>query len=277
MPSKRAVLWLWYRGTHFRGWQRQAQGATVQAAVETQLRASGIASGLAAAGRTDRGVHARQQVVSLRVPRTTDVDALGLRLGGAEWGCASAALAPEAFHAQWTPSSKEYRYRLAPGPPPPGWDAYAWKLTHASRLDGAPLDAAAFSDVLASAVGTRDFSAFHAASSVRRLRTLRRLELRLDTPCAGLWEVLVQGEGFGRYQVRALVWAAALVASGGLGRDDWRAALDEARPFSGGLLAPPEGLVLWTVDYGGRGPFDGGQAARLPVGPPFGATAQAQS
>ncbi|MGO9832342.1 MAG: tRNA pseudouridine(38-40) synthase TruA [Myxococcaceae bacterium] len=268
MPSQRAVLWLWYRGTHFHGWQRQVHGPTVQQAVEAQLRANGVEGGLAAAGRTDRGVHARQQVASLRVPLARDVEALGQRLGGAEWGCAAAALAPAGFHAQWTPSTKQYRYRLSTGATPAGWDGYAWNLMSEARLDGGRVEVEALGDVLLHAVGTRDFSAFHAASSIRRPRTLSRVELHRDAPSRGLWELRLQGSGFGRYQVRALVGGAALVASGGLPLSAWRAALEEATAFSG-LLAPPQGLVLWAVDYGGRGPFDARDDAMLPTGAPF--------
>ncbi len=262
------MLWVWYRGTHFRGWQRQAQGRTVQETLETQLRERGIPSGVAAAGRTDRGVHARQQVASLRVPLSTDLDALGPCLGGADWGCAGAAPAPEGFHAQWTPSSKEYRYRVGRGPLPPGWDGYAWDLGSEIRLDGARVDPAILGAVLSEATGTRDFSAFHAASSLRRLRTLSRVEVHQDVPATGLWELRVHGTGFGRYQVRALVAAAALVAAEAVPRATWQAALEAAVPFPG-LLAPACGLVLWRLDYGGRGPFDGESATGLPPGPPF--------
>ncbi len=264
------MLWVWYRGTHFRGWQRQAQGRTVQETLETQLQERGIPSGLAAAGRTDRGVHARQQLASLRVPPSTDLQALAHRLGGADWGCAGAAPAPEGFHAQWTPSSKEYRYRLGQGPLPPGWDGFAWDLARESRLDGSRVDPSVLGAVLAEARGTRDFSAFHAASSLRRLRTLSRVEVKKDAPAPGLWELRVHGTGFGRYQVRALVAAAALVAAQGVPWATWTAALETAVPFPG-LLAPPEGLVLWRLHYGGRGPFDDEKAntLRLPAGPPF--------
>ena len=262
------MLWLWYRGTHFRGWQHQAVGTTVQQTVQAQLQAAGVPGGLAAAGRTDRGVHARQQVASVRVPQSVPLETLGNCLGGVDWGCVAAAPAPDGFHAQWTPSSKEYRYRLSAGSPPAGWKDYSWDVSQDARLHGARVDPGLLQPLLAQAVGTRDFFAFHAASSIRRLRSLSRLELQMDAPAAGLWEVRAQGGGFGRYQVRALVGAAVLVASGQLAASSWRAALEEAQPFPG-LLAPAQGLVLWAVDYAGRGPFDALPTARLPCGPPF--------
>jgi tRNA pseudouridine38-40 synthase len=269
VSSLRAALWLWYRGTDFRGWQRQLEGPTVQQTVEEELRARGILSGLAAAGRTDRGVHARQQVASLRLPTGTDLDALASGLQAEDWGCAALAVAPAGFHAQWTQSSKEYRYRLVLGTPPPAWAAYAWGVHAEAGHEGARLDVERLASALSLAVGTRDFVAFHAASSVRRPRTLSAVELHPGTD--GLLELRLVGSGFGRYQVRALVGGAALVATGRLKVETWRAALEDAVRFPG-LLAPAHGLVLWAVHYGGRGPFDGEVVARLPAGPPFATT-----
>lgn len=267
MPTLRAALWLWYRGTHFRGWQRQSQTPTLQQTVEEALRTAGISSGLAAAGRTDRGVHARQQVASLRVPRGTDLSALALRLQGADWGCAAAASAPDGFHAQWTPSTKEYRYRLSlASAPPPAWTAFAWDVQGDARLGGAEVFLGRLTDCLLRARGTRDFFAFHAASSARRPRTLSHVEVH--TGEGTLCEVRLRGSGFGRYQVRALLGGAALVASGRLPEQAWQAALEDAVGFAG-LLAPAQGLTLWAQDYRGKGPFEDEREARLPQGPPF--------
>jgi tRNA pseudouridine38-40 synthase len=266
VSSLRAALWLWYRGTRFHGWQRQPHRPTVQETVEAELRTLGIAAGLAAAGRTDRGVHARQQVASLRVPRGTDLRALARSLQGPDWGCAAAAVAPAAFHAQWTPCTKEYRYRLSLGPPPTRWRPYAWDVSTDARLDGAAVDPVAMASVLRLAIGTRDFFAFHAASSIRRPRTLREVALRRDAE--GLFELRLSGSGFGRYQVRALVGGAARVCAGQLEAAAWRAAVEEAIPLSG-MLAPAQGLVLWAVDYAGRSPFDAETRPELPGGPPF--------
>jgi tRNA pseudouridine38-40 synthase len=266
VPSLRAALWLWYRGTHFRGWQRQSQRPTVQETVEEALRGCGIHSGLAAAGRTDRGVHARQQVASLRVPLRTDFAALYVALQGEAWGCAAAVAAPPGFHAQWTPSTKEYRYRLSLGEAPQGWAAFAWDVRREPRLAGADVAPEALAQALLQARGTRDFFAFHAASSARRPRTLSHAEARRGA--GGVWELRLCGSGFGRYQVRALVGGAALVAAGRLTEAAWRAALEDAVRFEG-MLAPPEGLTLWALDYAGRGPFDAEAHPQLPPGPPF--------
>jgi tRNA pseudouridine38-40 synthase len=264
--SLRAALWLYYRGTEFHGWQRQRVGPTVQATVEEALGAVGIDAGLAAASRTDRGVHARQQIASLRVPAGTELEALASLLHGPGWGCAAAAAAPEGFHAQWSPSTKEYRYRLALGALPAPWAGGAWEVRSEPRLSGRVPDPAALAHALAEAMGRRDFAAFHAASSPRRPRTLLRAEVR--AAAEGLLDVRMAGDGFGRYQVRALVGGAALVAAGRLSPGAWRAAVEEATRFEG-LLAPAHGLILWALDFGAPSPFPPGAAERCPREPPF--------
>jgi len=223
-----------------------------------------------AAGRTDRGVHARCQPVSVRLPREVELQPL-CSVGEADWGILLAVPAPPGFHAQWSAAWKEYRYRLALGPVPRGWTGLAWEVAEHPRLSGVRLDVTALATALERARGARDFSAFHAASSVRRTRTL--LETAV-TQAGSLVEVRLHGDAFGRYGVRLLVGGAALVAAGQLSLDAWDAALaGEARIE--GLRAPASGLTLWEVGYPpALDPFAGHLAA-VPEFPPFAAVTQA--
>jgi len=62
--SIRIALGIEYDGSRFLGWQTQPGGGTVQDALEAALSAIADAPvGVTCAGRTDRGVHARAQVV----------------------------------------------------------------------------------------------------------------------------------------------------------------------------------------------------------------------
>jgi tRNA pseudouridine38-40 synthase len=150
--------------------------------------------------------------------------------------------------------------------PPPAWATYCWEVRADARLGGATVAVEAFASALHEAKGTRDFFAFHAASSPRRPRTLSEVDLR--GAGGGLYELRLRGTGFGRYQVRALVGGAALRATGQLAEETWRGALDAGARFAG-MLAPARGLTLWALDYGGLGPFDGECLGHLPAGPPF--------
>ena len=109
-----AALWIWYRGGNFRGFQRQTGGPTVQEALEEALAAVGVPATVMPSGRTDRGVHARMQVVSVRLERETRRGARGAaaRPPAPGPGAVRGAPAPGSFHAQWSASGKAYRYRL---------------------------------------------------------------------------------------------------------------------------------------------------------------------
>src|SRR6516162_9841355 len=114
--ATRLKLTLAYDGTAFRGWARQPGERTV----ESELRAAlgqlyGAADGLAVAGRTDTGVHALANVVSVEVtggpPPERAAEALNTRLPD-EVSIVDAGEAEADFHARFAARSREYRYRL---------------------------------------------------------------------------------------------------------------------------------------------------------------------
>src|SRR5512138_4043591 len=76
MPRRRYAIRLAYEGGPFRGFQRQAGLPTVQDALQRELSACGVEGSLAVAARTDAGVHALAQVVSVATSRDLDADAL---------------------------------------------------------------------------------------------------------------------------------------------------------------------------------------------------------
>lgn len=223
-----------------------------------------------AAGRTDRGVHARCQPVSVRLPREVELSALR-SIGGDDWGVSLAVPAPAGFHAQWSATWKEYRYRLALAPLSDGWAGLAWEVDRHPRLTGTHLDLGRLESALGAAHGARDFAAFHAPSSVRRTRTLLQSAV---TQVGNVVEVRLRGDAFGRYGVRLLVGGAALVAAGRLERSAWDAALGGEAGLDG-LRAPAAGLTLWEVGYpAALDPFVG-HLAEVPRHPPFVPIAQA--
>jgi tRNA pseudouridine38-40 synthase len=222
----------------------------VQQTLGEALRGLGDFGGLFPAGRTDRGVHARMQVVGVRAPGELDPEALQSALGPRlpeGLGVACAAVAPKGFHPQWGAVGKRYRYRLQlEGPPAPEWAGLCWSPSDHPRLTGARIDPARLATLLRRCEGTRDFFAFHANSSVRKPRTVERAEL---LACGnGRYEARFEGSGFARYQVRILVGACAAVAAGVLSEEQFAAALESAAPLAG-IRAPGEGLVLWEVLY----------------------------
>ncbi len=266
------ALWLWYRGDRFRGYQRQVEGPTVQECLEDGLGALGVESTPSPSGRTDLGVHARMQVVSFRAPDGLTPERIGDELPPrlpAGMGLCLARRADRSFHAQWSCSGKEYRYRLRLTRGASRWEGGSWAVPGHPRLPS-PVRPERLSELLQRAVGTRDFIAFHAKSSPRKARTLERADLvELED---GVFEVRLSGSGFGRYQVRYLVGSAALTASGALSEAQWQGALESGETIEG-LRAPPEGLILWDVRYPAPvdpfTPEERTAAPGLPPEPPF--------
>lgn len=238
MPSRLVALWCWYHGGGFRGYQSQPQGPTVQDTVKQALRSAGLSRNPVPSGRTDLGVHARMQVLSLRVVEGVSPEEVAPLVSAAlprSVGIALSRLAPPRFNAAWCASGKEYRYRLLLEDDA-RWAPNAWR---------ADVKVERLAELLAAAVGTRDFFAFHDKSSTQKPRRLRSAKV-LES--GGRVDVRLIGDGFGRYMVRYLVGAAVAVARGEVREDDYRRALEAPVPFDA-PKAPAQGLVLWEVEY----------------------------
>lgn len=204
----------------------------------------------AVAGRTDAGVHALGQVVSVDV--STSARLLGDlerartaldRLCGPEITIWSLRVVPPEFHARFSATRRRYRYRLADGV------ALAPLARHDTWHIGPPaLDIAAMTEGGVHLLGEHDFSSFcRRAADEHLMRRLDRLDLRRAT--ADLVEVHVEGPAFCHQMVRSIVGCLVPV---GRGRRppasvaDILAAHDRAGV---GAIAPARGLTLVGVDY----------------------------
>ena len=239
-------LTLAYDGTRFVGWQRQASGDSIQAIVEDALaRFEGAPVTLFGAGRTDAGVHALGQVAHARVTFQHDTGTL-LRALNAQLPedirvTAVDEAAPD-FHARFGARWKTYRYQLRNTSTASPFDrAYVWHLPE--RLDVAAMQRAA-----ALLVGRHDFAAFQSVGTPTpdTIRTIRRSELIEQTP---LLVYEVEGDGFLRHMVRAIVGTLVEVGRGWRTVDGVRALVDGGTRADAGATAPPHGLFLVRVDY----------------------------
>jgi tRNA pseudouridine38-40 synthase len=174
-----------------------------------------------AAARTDRGVSARMQVLSARVPRDLSLEGISGRLGAVlpkDLGVHLVREVAHGFHAAWSSTSKEYRYQLE-----------------------APGDREALREAAALVPGTRDFRVFHFKTSEQKPRTVRSVDLEGDT-------LRFVGDAFGRHMVRMLVGGLLAVSRGEVPVEVFREGLEHQAPFHC-PTAPPEPLTLWAVGY----------------------------
>ena len=253
-------LTLSYDGTPFVGWQRQADGTSIQGLLESILRDIDQAPvAVAGAGRTDAGVHALGQVASCTLRSALDpatiLRALNARLP-AQVRVVGVEPAPEGFHARFSARGKRYRYLFADGPLVSPFAARrVWHVTGALDLD-------AMAQAAACLPGTRDFAAFRSTGTRTpdAVRTVTAASVRDVTaaPPAPLFAGAVAGgrllafeiaaDGFLRHMVRAL---AGTLAEVGRGRrpPDLQGLMASADRSQAGPTAPAHGLWLVEVIY----------------------------
>ncbi len=235
-----------YDGTRFVGWQRQAEGESIQGLLEDALaRFEGAPVTAHGAGRTDAGVHALGQVASTRVTFLHDPRTLTRALNAhlpPDVRVVSVDDVDESFHARFSARAKTYRYQIRNTAVADPFDrAFVWHLPE-------PLAQSAMAEAAAMLVGTHDFSAFRSVGSevANSVRTVWRSEWRSND---GLLTYEVSGDGFLRHMVRAVVGTLVEIGRG------WRQPAEIAALVSGatraeaGATAPPHGLFLVSVDY----------------------------
>ena len=247
--ATRIALGIEYDGSRFLGWQTQPGGGTVQDALEAAL--SGIANealSVTCAGRTDRGVHARGQVVHF--------DTAAQRPDSA-WVRGVNALLPEAvavlwsrpmasdFHARYSALSRTYRYVLLNRPVRPALAARHAGWHHA------PLEVVPMREAAGQLLGEHDFSAFRAADCQAKspLRTLHGIDIEREGERI---EFTLRANAWLQHMVRNIVGTLVYVGKG-KHPPQWARKVLESRDRS--LAAPtfgPEGLYLEAVGYDPR-------------------------
>ncbi|HEU0223599.1 MAG TPA: tRNA pseudouridine(38-40) synthase TruA [Paracoccaceae bacterium] len=247
----RYALTLEYHGGPFSGWQRQKDQPSVQESLERALRRlEPETPSIAAAGRTDAGVHALAQVAHCDLARDWDPfrlsEALNFHLKPEPIAVLKAAIVPPDFHARFSATGRRYRYRILLRRAPLTLEAgLAWRLGH-------PLDTAAMREAAAHLLGRHDFTTFRSSlcQAESPVKTLDALEIEeLPRPDGCELRFHVRARSFLHNQVRSMVGTLERVGAGAWPPERVREALEARDRAACGPVAPPDGLYLAAVTY----------------------------
>jgi len=247
----RYALRIEYHGAPFAGWQRQADQPSVQGAIEAALaRLEPGPHTIAAAGRTDAGVHARGQVCHCDLEKDWSPfrlsEALNHHLKPAPVAVVACAQVAPDWHARFSAIERRYLYRILPRRAPLTLESgLVWKVP-------GPLDADAMQEAARHLLGQHDFTTFRstmcqAASPVKTLDSVDIAEV--ETEAGTEVHARFRARSFLHNQVRSLIGTLERVGSGAWAPGDVARALAARDRAACGPVAPPQGLCLTGVGY----------------------------
>lgn len=254
----RYALKIEYHGAPFAGWQRQKDQPSVQGAIEAAL--ARIAPGphtIAAAGRTDAGVHAIGQVAHCDLEQDWDPfrlsEALNYHLKPAPVAITACAPVADDWHARFSARQRQYLFRILSRRAPATHQAgLVWQVKQ-------PLDVAAMNAAAAHLIGRHDFTTFRSTicQAESPVKTLDRLDIaEVETLYGPEIHFDVRARSFLHNQVRSFVGTLERVGAGSWAPEDVAQALAARDRAACGPVCPPQGLYLRSVSYDVP-PFEG--------------------
>jgi tRNA pseudouridine38-40 synthase len=257
-PTARVALLVAYDGAPFHGFAANAGVRTVGGALADALgRVLRHAVDLTVAGRTDKGVHAWGNVVSFDAPvDRLDVEALVGALNKMlqpHIAVRAASVVPDGFSARFSAVERTYRYTVLNRPvPDPFMADRAWFVE-------APLDLAALRLACDPLIGEHDFTSF-----CRKPKRIDGTEPPMTRRVAaaswvdlgdGVLRFEITANAFCHQMVRSIVGLLVEAGTGVRHAGDVSGVIRAKDRHAAGRLAPPQGLVLWQVDYGDATPL----------------------
>ncbi|MFT5159165.1 MAG: tRNA pseudouridine38-40 synthase [Paracoccaceae bacterium] len=247
----RYALKIEYHGAPFCGWQRQDDHPSVQGLIEAALRKLEMdVPSIAAAGRTDTGVHATAQVAHCEMGSEWEPfrlsEALNFHLKPAPVAILEAAVAPEGFHARFSATARHYVFRLQSRRAPLTHDkGLVWQVKH-------PLDIAAMRNGAAHLIGKHDFTTFRSVQcqALSPVKTLDEIKITAcETPYGVEYRFDIKARSFLHNQVRSIVGSLEHVGRGSWQPIQMKTALEAQDRAACGTVCPPHGLYLAGVTY----------------------------
>lgn len=246
--STKIVLIMEYDGTHYHGFQLQANRPTIQGEIEVALgKLTGERSRVMAASRTDSGVHAKGQVVSFRtkspLPPSTFIKGLNHYLPK-DIAVKAAFRVNDSFNVRRNAVSREYNYYILNSPTrSPIRRGFAY-------LVPGQLNIRAMNEACQYLIGKHDFASFATSLEGSNLKsTVRRVYTAKIEKDGDLVIFTIVANSFLPHQVRNTVGALIKLGLGKMTVAEFRSMLEARSSGLAGPTAPAYGLCLMGVNY----------------------------
>lgn len=236
-----------YDGTKYHGWQIQPNAVSIQETIEDRLKKIIQEEiRLIAAGRTDAGVHAIEQVANFSTESRLDINNIQRGLNSMlppDIAVKEISEAEQDFHARYSAKSKIYRYVILNQRfPSPLYHNFSWFIPF-------KLDIKEMKKAVQCLIGKHDFSSFKASrcNSNNPIREVYSISLDRDSKGFIIFEI--EATAFLKQMVRNIVGTLADVGKGKIGVSEFEEILKAKDRKKAGITAPPQGLFLVKIKY----------------------------
>jgi tRNA pseudouridine38-40 synthase len=240
-----------YDGTAYLGWQQQADGPSIQSALNDALFAiTKQRPYIQAAGRTDAGVHALAQVANFHIDSTIPAErfapAMNVHLPS-DINVHRSAEVDMSFSSRHDSLSKRYRYRVYNARERAALDATrAWHLRTALELEDMRRGAQHL-------IGERDFESFRSAQCDAEHARREMFGITIDEarrpPVGRYVDITFHANAFCRHMCRILAGTLLEVGQGRRSPEDIERIVGARDRTKAGITAPPHGLTLLQIEY----------------------------
>ncbi len=241
----RLFVYISYKGTNYHGWQFQKNAISVQQVIteslQTLLKDKSLS--IIGSGRTDAGVHAKQQVFHVDIPDSTEVENLMFRLNGILQNdiiVNHIDIVPANVHARFDAIRRSYEYHLRLKRTPFGENEYYYHRN--------PLDFEAMNEASNYLLGEQNFESFsRVKTGVNNfVCTITKAEWQVEGTKAVFH---ISANRFLRSMVRSIVGTLLEVGEGKTNAEEVKKIIEKRDRRVAGRSVPPQGLYLCKVEY----------------------------
>lgn len=232
-----------YDGSRFHGYAKQSDVRTVQGELEAALAPYIGGAVTFVAGRTDRGVHASEQVISFacdEIDTARVLRSLNSQLGP-EIAARRLVQVSDGFHARYGATGRAYRYRINNS------EVHDPLLAATTWTFGDPLDVDAMNEAVVPLVGAHDFVAF--CRKQEGLSTEREVFWAQWRRTDDIIDFSIGANGFCHQMVRSIVGVSVEVGRGRVAVDVVSVILAATERHRIAGAAPSHGLTLVAISY----------------------------